>query len=60
MTDLNLPRFDIPSRPPPRIPPDVYWEWVMQNVLRQHRDGQLERLRNRAKRCPVDARFELR
>lgn len=60
MNDLNLPRFEIPPRPAPRIPPEVYWDWVMQNILRLHREGRLERLRNRANRCPVDVRFELR
>ena len=56
---LSLPRFGIPAGPPPRIPPDVYWEWAMQNILRLHRDGQLERLRNRPNRRPVDARFDI-
>jgi len=58
--DLNLPRFNVPAGPPPRIPADYYWEWVMQNILRQHRNGQLRRLRDRPERRPVDARFEIR
>ncbi|MCE9615093.1 MAG: hypothetical protein K8T26_12515 [Lentisphaerae bacterium] len=57
MSDLNLPRFDIPPGPAPRIAAEVYWAWVMQNIMRLHRAGQLERLRNRADRRPVDVRF---
>jgi len=60
MTDLNLPVFGIPAGPAPRIAPEIYWDWVMQNILRLRRDGQLERLRDRANRRPVDIRFEIR
>lgn len=59
-TDLKLPRFGVPPGATPRIPPNVYWEWVMQNILRAHRGGRLERLRSHPSRQPVDVRFELR
>ena len=58
MTDIDLPDFDIPHGPPARIHPDVYWEWVMRNIVRMHKSGHLDRLAA-VRLHPVDARFEL-
>ena len=59
MIDLELPVFDVPPVRPPRVPPDIYWDWVMDNIARLRESGQLDRIRKQRSREPVKVPFVL-
>lgn len=59
MTDLNLPKFNIPELPQKRLLPEEYHAWVLENIKLLHETGKLEQLRNQLRRSPVGKRFRL-
>ena len=59
METLNLPKFNIPVLKQKQLPPMVFYEWVVQNLILLHESGQIDNIRKQPTRRPVDARFVL-
>ena len=59
MEILNLPEGKIPDLKQKQVPPEVFYEWVAQNIRFLHESGQLDRMRKQPTRRPVEARFVL-
>ena len=59
MEILNLPEGKIPDRKQKYVPPEVFYEWVVQNLILLHESGQIDHIRKQPTRRPVDARFVL-
>lgn len=59
METLNLPDFNIPILKQKRLPPEVFYEWIVQNNRFLHESGRLDRILKQPTRRPVDVRFVL-
>ena len=59
METLNLPEFNIPILKQKRLPPEVFYEWIVQNIRFLHESGRLDRILKQPTRRPVDVRFVL-
>ncbi len=59
METLNLPEFNIPILKQKRLPPEVFYEWIIQNICFLYESGQIDRILKQPTRRPVDVRFVL-
>ena len=59
MESLNLPKFNIPDLKEKKLPPEVFYKLIVQNLQSLHKSGQLDRILKKPARRPVNVRFSL-